>query len=116
MAFYRASIGGGGGGSISGYSLQAKDTTNAGTSKTISGKSGKTLLLLVFMYAQSSDIPYNRYDSISVSGGTATKITTLMDSNARVAGTFFKLQVSSNTCTITTSNNMRIIAFEGDVS
>lgn len=115
MAFYRASIGSGGG-SISGYSLQAKDVATAATSKMISGKNGKTLLLLVFMYAQSTDIPYNKYDSISVSGGTATKISTLMDSKARVAGTFFKLKVTSNTCTITTSNNMRIIAFEGDIS
>lgn len=115
MAFYRASIGGGGG-SVSGYSVAKKDTASAGTSKSITGKNGKTLLLLVFMYAQSSDLAYNRFDSITVSGGTATKITTLMDSNARVAGTFFKLQVSSNTCTVTSSNNMRIIAFEGDVS
>lgn len=116
MAFYRAKRASGGGGSLTGYSLSAKDVASASTSKTISNQNGKILLLFVFMFAQSSDIPYNRYDSITVSGGTATKITTLMDSNARVAGTFFKLQVSSNTCTITTSNNMRIIAFEGDVS
>ena len=116
MAFYRSRKASGGGGSLTGYSLSDKDVATASTSKTISNKNGKILLLFVFMYAQSADIPYNRFDSISVSGGTATKITTLMDSNARVAGTFFKLQVSSNTCTITTSNNMRIIAFEGDVS
>lgn len=115
MAFYRARKASGGG-SLTGYSLTKKDTSSAGTSKTISNQNGKILLLFVFMYAQSSDIPYNRYDSISVSGGTATKITTLMDSNARVAGTFFKLSVTSNTCTVTSSNNMRIIAFEGDVS
>ena len=117
MAFYRASIGGGGGGgSVSGYSVAKKDTASAGTSKNIQNKSGKTLLLFVFMYAQSSDLAYNRFDSITVTGGTATKITTLMDSNARVAGTFFKLKVSTNACTITCANNMRIIAFEGEVS
>ena len=116
MAYYRSGIGSGGGGSLSGYSLQAKDTTSAAQSKTISNKSGKTLLLFVFMYAQSSDLAYNNYDGITVSGGTATKITTLMDSNARVAGTFFKLNVTSNTCTITLSRNFRIIAFEGDIS
>ena len=114
MAYFRAVLGGGG--SLTGYSLSAKNVATAATSKTISNQNGKTLLLLVFMFAQSSDLPYTRFDSITVSGGTATKITTLMDSNARAAGTFFKLKVTSNTCTITSSNNMRIIAFEGDVS
>lgn len=116
MAFYRAKRASGGGGSLTGYSLSDKDVATASTSKTISNKNGKILLLFVFMYAQSADIPYNRYNTITVSGGTATQITTLMDSNARVAGTFFKLKITSNTCTITSSNNMRIIAFEGDVS
>ena len=92
------------------YSLAAKDTASAATSKTISNQSGKYLLLLVFN-ASSSSIAYNRYDGISVSGGTAAKITTLEDSNHNVAGTFYTLKVTSDTCTITSANNCRIIAF-----
>lgn len=101
---------------VSGFSNADKDTASAGTSKTISNASGKTLLLYVFQFSTSSNLSYNAYDSITVSGGTATMITTLMDASARTAGTFFTLKVTSNTCTITHSNNIRIIAFEATVS
>lgn len=110
MAFYRANMGGSSP-SPSGYSQAARDVSSASSSKTISNKSGKTLLLLVFMYSSSS-LTYNRYDTITVSGGTATKISNLTDSNAYGVGTFFELKVTSDTCTITSSYNMRIIAFE----
>ena len=96
---------------FSGYSQSVNDTSTAATSKTISNKRGKTLLLFVFN-ASSSQLAYNRYDGISVSGGTATKIQNIMSSNFYVAGTFYKLNVTSNTCTISLANNFRIVAYE----
>lgn len=98
-------------GGVTGFSQVVNDTSAAAVSKTISGQSGKLLLLLVFN-ASSSTLTYNRYDGISVSGGSATKIANLMSNNFNVAGTFYKLNVTSNTCTISLANNFRIVAYE----
>lgn len=101
--------------SVSGYSLAAKDTAAAAATKTLSNLSGKTLLLFVFQYSAQSNIPYNRYENIMVSGGTATEIATLLDAGANVSGVFYELNVTSDTCTITHTNNMRVIAFEAEL-
>lgn len=96
MAFYRASIGGGG--SINGYSVVSQQTSSSRT-MTISNKSGKKLLALLFTYS-SSAVPYARYDNATITGGTLTKLTNLTVSNNYAAGTLFEVDVTSDTCTI----------------
>ena len=104
------------GGSVSGYSLVDDEIASVATTHTLSNMSGKTLLVLIFSWQSSSNMSNTRYDGATVNGGTITKLTNLLSGNARVAGTFYVLDVTSDTCDITTSNSGYMKVFEATLS
>lgn len=101
MAFYRASIGGGGGGSVSGYTNPMSEVSS--TSRTFSFSNfavGKKLLVLLFYHAGSATA-YNRLDGATASNGTISKLCNLKNANATAYGTFYNLEVTGSNCSVT---------------
>lgn len=70
---------------------------------------GKKYLLLIWNWSSSSNLNNDRFDGTTASGGTLTKITNLRiaSGTARVAGTFFLLEPSSETVALTCSYKMQ---------
>ena len=86
-------------------------TSSRVSTYTISNKNGKKLLVLLYD-ARNTAQTYTEMDSATCSGGTLTKLCNLSSSNIQAAGTFFNLEVSSNTCTITLPTNGYVQVFE----
>lgn len=80
------------------YEVVAESTSSTST-LTITGKSGKTLLVLLYTWS-SAAIPYTRYDNATITGGTLTKLTNVTTSNTYTGGTWFVVDVTSNECVI----------------
>ena len=97
---------------VSGYSVAQDDTSTEATSFTLSNMSGKKLLVLLFTWKSSSNLSYNAFDGATASGGTISKITNLLSVSARTAGTFYYLDVTSNTCTVSIGTRCYLKAFE----
>lgn len=100
MAYLRATNSSSGGVSISDFTNPFNSTSTATQTYTISNKSGEKYLVLLF-YFQGSAMAYNRLDGATCSGGTLTKINNMRSVNATGYGTYYNLNVTSNTCTIT---------------
>lgn len=103
MAFYRAkrASGGGGGGA---FSEKYSDLT-LNTSKSITGlTSGKHYLVLVYA-TLTTNMVYNRFDGCTASGGTLTKISNMTSASAHGVGTFYDLEASSSSVTLTAPYN-----------
>ena len=92
----------GAGGGYSGYSQVTY--SGSGKSYTISGYSGKKILVVVFTFA-SSAVQYDVLDTVTCDAaqGTMTKMENLTTSNQVVAGTIFEIDVKSNTLVLTYS-------------
>lgn len=103
MAYFRAvpNIGSGGGTPTVVYSTISGSTKS---SHTITGMSGKKLIILTYMYSSSSNIGYTAKDISTISGGTATVLARLTSSSQRAAGTISLVNVTSNTLTIKVSS------------
>ena len=71
------------------------------TTHTISNQNGKRFLILLSDWASSSNNKSTYLDNSSVTGGTLTKLCNLFPTSARGWGTFFELEVTSDTCVIT---------------
>lgn len=100
MAFYRAAIGGGGGG-ISEYTNPMSSVSSAGTNFSFSNFAvGKKLLVLLF-YHTGSAMAYNRFDGATASNGTISKLCNLRNTNGTAQGTFFNLEVTGSNCSVT---------------
>lgn len=100
----------GGGGGISTIVPIQTEPIEYGTTHTISNKSGQILLIMLLDFG-AADIPKDRFKNPTVSGGTATFLSNANESNAKMAGSFFQLNVTSDTCTVTTSYNSVIYIF-----
>ena len=86
---------------VNGYSLLDDQVTTGATAHTLSNMKGKKLLILLFYWQSSTNLSVTRFDGATASGGTVTKVANLLSENARTAGTFYFLNVTSNSCTIT---------------
>lgn len=109
MALFRA-LSGGGGGDVTEFTVVA-ESSSAVKTLTITGKAGKTLLVVLYTWSSSS-LSYTRYDNSTITGGTLTKLTNLSPTNALAAGTFFKVDVTDNNCIISNSNSFGYRVFE----
>lgn len=110
MAFYRASIGGGGSSSVTNYTSKYSDNDSA-RSHTLSLTSGHKYLALLWNQSSATQA-YNRYDGATCTGGTVTKIINLQSSNGYAQGTFYLLSATSSSVTITSSIAHRLRLFE----
>ena len=95
----------GGGGGYTNFSFFA-DLSPQKT-HTISNKSGKKLLILIFDFgsAYTSSIAKARFDGATASGGTIENIGYFNTADGCVAGTWYMADVTSNTFTITQTYN-----------
>lgn len=93
------------------FSEAARDSSSATTNHTLTGLAGKKLLMLLFQFSTQTTLAYNRLDGATCDdGSTITKVCNLLTSNANATGTFYEVEVATNTCKITTQNNSRLVA------
>ena len=104
MAKVRASLSGGGsGGNYSVILDHSSTSAGYGTSHTITGQAGKKVL--AFIYSASSNVSsYTFYDgAVTNDGSTITKLCNEFPYDARGYGTFYQVDVATNSCTISHS-------------
>ena len=75
-------------------------TLEYANSHTILNKKGSKVLVLLLDWS-SSGITYNVMDNATCSGGTITKLCNINSANAAAGGTFFQVDITSDTCVIT---------------
>lgn len=94
---------GGGGGSNFDVILDDSASDKYATSHTITGQAGKKVI--AFLYASGSNVTaYNTYDGAATNdGSTITKLCNEHAYNARGYGTFYQIDVATNSCTISHS-------------
>ena len=113
MALIRALTGSSGGGSGD-YTVVDSFPTSSHYSSTytISNMAGKKLLILVCDWT-GSRYDYDRYDGATASDGSVvTKLTNIASTSTYVAGTFYQVNVATNSCTMTVSTNATWDIFE----
>ena len=113
MAFYRASIGGGGAG-YSDYAVISSSTVTGTriSSANLTGLTPGHKYLLLLFDSRTSSQSYTKMDGAACSNGTITQIEHLQSSNAPAQGTFYKLVPSRSSCTITFPNQGYYILLE----
>lgn len=94
------------------YELTYDETSTTKTSHTVSNMNGKTVFVLLFSWYTSNSYAANRFDGATATGGTIEKICNLLSVTARTQGTFYKLNVTSDTCVISIANAAYIKVFE----
>ena len=97
----------------SSYTNPQSSTSTVSSSYTISNKNGKKLLVFLF-YTVGSATAYNRLDGATATGGTISKLCNLRNQNATGYGTFYNLEVTSDTCTITAPYTCFYQVFEAE--
>ena len=103
---------GGGNGDFSIILDHSSSTGGYGTSHTITGKAGKKLL--AFIYSASSNVTlYTTYDGATTNdGSTITKLCNEFPYDARGYGTFYQVDVATNSCTISHTTPCFALVFE----
>lgn len=102
----------GSGGDVTEFNVVA-ESPSAGSTLTITGKAGKTLLVLLYTWSGTA-LAYTRYDNSTITGGTLTMLTRLSTANTYTAGTFFKVDITNDNCVISNSNTFNYRVFEAD--
>lgn len=80
---------------------------------TISNSKGRTLLILLADWS-TSKYAYDRFDNATCVGGTLTNLGHMITSaagNTIVAGTWYQLEVTSDTCVVSNVNKSVMYAF-----
>jgi hypothetical protein len=97
----RALSGSGGGGDITSIT-QDETPSSSPTSKTYTLEVGKVYLLLIWG-DNTTPLSKTRYDNITATGATITKVGNLFNTNSYAAGTFFNLVPTQTNVTINSS-------------
>lgn len=97
----------GSGGAIN-YATLLNDVSGSGfkQSHTLTNASGKTVIAMMFSTGGGTSYDIRTFDGATVSdGSTITKIDTVRDTGAYVYGTFYQIDVKTNSCVISHSSN-----------
>lgn len=97
---------------ITRYDTILDAVSSASSTFNINNQENKKFLVLLF-YHSGSSTAYNRLDGATCSGGTITKLCNLKNANATAYGTFYNIEITSSTCTITAPYNCFAKAFDG---
>ena len=100
-----------------GYTLLAQYTQSTEFVKqhTLSNMMGDTVLVLIFATSGTSQT-YTILDGATTSDGSSiTKIGNFMNRNATVAGTYYQVNVKTNSCVISHSTNSSYMNVIGNV-
>lgn len=102
------------GGGSGDFSIIVDDSAYPGgyaTSHTITGQAGKKVI--AFLYASSSNnTSKTYYDGATTSdGSTITKLCNQLATDARAFGTFYQIDVATNSCIVSHTNTCYALVF-----
>ena len=113
MAYFRATSNNGGG-SYEGYSVVSLQNSSPAQSHTVNNLKVGDKLLILLSAGSSASQPYNQYDGATCEGGTITKLCNLEAANGNARGTFYQVDCTATSITVTKNANHRFIAFKAE--
>ena len=97
------------GGGINGFEVLAY-STGGSNSQTWQAESGKKYLILLFATSSGSLSP-TTFEGATCSGGTITKLQNLTTATASACGTFYEVDATSASVTVSHTNNFGRVLF-----